>query len=130
MPTLYLAEDVETAHAEANQLVGKAPPTVVLTIDIHLESVLDLTLPLVQQELGTDLDELCGPWRVLQSNGQPVPTHELGSAVFASGRYQAVRYPSVRLPGHTCFAVFTERLTPPDFVEVFDPHDNVRQRIP
>jgi hypothetical protein len=91
---------------------------------------LDLAQLIVREALGTNEDELCGPWRAQVANGQSAPTQELGTAVFASNRFDALRYPSARSPGHYCYAIFTDRLTPPALVEVYDPHDQVTQRIP
>jgi RES domain-containing protein len=140
MAALYAAEDRETALAELDQvativrreaptLARRIPPVVVLSADAHLRTVLDLTDPTVQEALGTDLAELRLPWRRAQRRGA-APTQQLGAAVFASGRFEAIRYPSARLEGGRCLAIFTERLVPPAFVEIYDPHGNLRERIP
>lgn len=140
MATLYMAEGQEAAFAEAHQ-IGAAikrqgpgaeeprRPTVLVSARLHLDRVLDITDPAVQAFLGTDAKELLLPWRRAQRRGA-VATQQLGLAVFASGRFQALRYPSVRLAGRCCFAIFTDRLLPPAFVEIHDPDGNVPQRIP
>ncbi len=140
-PMLYLADDAETAFAEANpvhaavqrQNPALAPPTpvgVYVSLHYRLEAVLDLTDPATQAVLGTDPAELAAPWRLAQNAGRTPPTQRLGGAASTSGRFQALLYESVRLPGHACFAVFTGRLAPPSFVEVYDPDGNFRERLP
>lgn len=138
--SLYLAEDTETAISEANQvnltirrqnaaLAPQIEPTVMVAVTVHLESVLDLTEAPVQAMLGTDTTELTRPWRIPPPGGLP-PTQELGAALFASGKFQAARYPSARRPGGSCLVVFTDRIQDPAFVEVHDPRGNVHQRRP
>ena len=140
MATLYMAEDRETAFAEAHHIGASIRrqrptvdeprrPTVVVSVKVRLDSVLDVSDSSVQAALGTDLGELLRPWRRAQRRG-PVPTQELGLAAFASGRFQAIRYPSARLSGRCCLAVFTDRVVPPAYVEVYDPDRNIDQRIP
>jgi RES domain-containing protein len=140
MATLYMAEDRETAFAEAHQIGASIKrqqpaaddprrPTVVVSVKVSLDSALDVSDPAVQAALGTDLGELLRPWRRAQCRG-PVPTQQLGLATFASGRFQAIRYPSARLRGRCCLAIFTDRVVPPAYVEVYDPDRNIDQRIP
>jgi RES domain-containing protein len=141
MPTLYLAEDPETAFAEANQInaavrmidpsaVGPAPPTVILSAVVHLLSLLDVTSPDVQRAIGATDEEILSPWRAIQKPADLPLTQMLGQAVFDAQRFHGIRYRSARLPDHRCLAIFTERLVSPAFIEVYDPHDNVTQRIP
>jgi RES domain-containing protein len=139
MATLYMAEGQETAFAEAHQ-IGTAikrqdpsseprRPTVLVSARVHLDSVLDVADPALHASLGTDVKELLRPWRRAQCRGA-VATQQLGLAVFTSGRFQAIRYPSARLAGRCCFAIFTDRLAGAAFVEIYDPDGNVYQRIP
>lgn len=69
--SLYLAEEPETAFAEVEQLYAKlrrqnppqfAPvkPTVLISMNVLLDHVLDLTHPSVQSALQTNLQELAG----------------------------------------------------------------------
>jgi len=92
MATLYMAEDHETAFAEAHQLGASikrhAPaaaeprrPTVLVSAQTHLDSVLDIADAAVQASLGTDVKELLRPWRRAQRRGV-VATQQLGLAVF------------------------------------------------
>jgi RES domain-containing protein len=140
MATLYMAEDQATALAEAHRVgavIGRATgskaqphrPTVLVSAVVRLENVVDLVAVETQEALGTTESELTRPWRLAQRRG-PVPTQELGAAVFTSGRFQALRYPSAQLNGHCCLAIFPARLDAPSFVEIYDPEGNVRQRLP
>jgi RES domain-containing protein len=140
MATLYAAEDRETAFAELDQVLevvrrtqptaGRlVPPAVLMSAEARLDAVLDLTLPAVQQELGTTLQEIRRPWR-RAGRTDAAPTQLLGAAVFASQRFQAIRYPSARLKGGVCLAIFPVRLAAPSFVAIFDPHGNLCERLP
>ena len=117
--TLYLAEDPETAFHEFQHIcleviaglddpfAARLATTAFLAPQVILPptSVLDLTRREVRTALGTNLLEITSPWRV------PLPpTHVLGQVVFASRRFQAIRFPSARRPGGVCLALFTTRL--------------------
>ncbi len=139
--TLYLALDPSTAYAEANRVHIRAwgtaspdapalPPTVLISVRVRLDTVLDLTDAAVQQSLQTTLQELLRPWRRAQQRAEPIATQSMGQAVFDCGRYQAIRYPSVQSPSAFCLAIFPGRLTPSTFVEVVDPHFNLSHRLP
>jgi RES domain-containing protein len=131
-PSLYMAEDNLTALAEATltaaAVSGPHPPKVVFTAKVNIGSVLDLTEQRTLTLFGTSTQELHGTWRI--STGPPPATQLLGQATYDSGRYMAIRYPSVRRPGGVCLVIFTERLTSPSFVEVYDPHGHLKARIP
>lgn len=136
-PSLYIAEEVETAIAEANPIARSTgcglnalnEPTVVLAVEARLLSVIDLTSALAQARLDTELAELLGPWRrppaVL-----PAPTQILGQFIYDSRRFDGVRYPSSRRSEGHGMVVFTDLLVPPAFLEVHDRHRNVHQRLP
>lgn len=139
--SLYMAEDVATTLAEVSgisatilslhpALAPPTPPIVLITARVSLESVLDVTIEGVRAALGTSLTELLATWRMRQNRGQVVPTQQLGQAVFESGRFQAIRYPSHKSPGKACLVMFPDRITDPSFIEVHDPIGNLRQRIP
>jgi RES domain-containing protein len=141
METIYVAGDPETAIAEANpvysivrasdpSLSSPPGPFVTTSIRVHLDSVLDLTDPDIQSALQTNVMELTANWRKIQNLGRIPATQALGMAVHATGLYQAIYYPSKRAPGHACLAVFCDHLVAPAFMEVYDPDQNIRERIP
>jgi RES domain-containing protein len=140
--SLYLALDPQTAYAEANRVHTRAwmnvqtggapalPPTVLISVQIRLQTVLDLTDTGIRKVLQTSTAELLRPWRLAMGRGIPVATQLLGQAVFDSGRYQALWYPSAQSTGAHCLVVFPERLAPPAYVETIDRHGNLPHRLP
>lgn len=138
---VYLAEDAITAlaenelmlrHASARIVRIKGAPLVHISVEGTLVSVLDLTLTHTQELLSTNMQELTGEWRAIQVDGQEAPTQVLGRVAFESERFDAIRFPSSKNPGGVCVAVFAERLTADGraFIAVYDPDDNLAQRIP
>jgi RES domain-containing protein len=132
---IYLGEDPETALQEAilsGEPVdpGRFPPKVVCAVTGELTSVLDVTQKEIQASLGTTREELTAGWRMLQRLGQRVPTQLLGAAVFETGRYQAIRFPSARAQGKACYVVFNDRVIPPSYLEIYDPERRLLDRIP
>jgi RES domain-containing protein len=129
--SIYIAEDKMTAEAEANNgLPEPLPPWGTFAIRMRLSSVLDLTDAAVQVQLQTNCIELAAQWRAPQARGLYVPTQALGAAAFYSGRFQAIRYPSVANPTGTCLVVFAARVKAPDHIEVHDPSGTVAERLP
>lgn len=112
------------------------PPWTLVTVAGSLERVLDLTDPAIQSRLGTSLSELTGDWRYsqdlyLEGKGPLPPTQRLGQVAYESGRVMGIRYHSAKNIGQgSCFAVFPERLGSTSWLEVFDPHGLIRQRLP
>ena len=145
--TIYLAEDPLTGyvefHHEALDLMRytddehAARLAAIATVAAHATfdpgRVVDLTRPEVRRALGTDLNEMTGPWRVFRGRGLP-PTQLLGREAYNSGRFLAIRYPSARNPGGVCLAVFEDRLratTGGDFLDLDDSaNGGPVQRIP
>jgi RES domain-containing protein len=136
---IYLAEDPITALAEVmlvfrlnSPSIGKikGPPMVHIAVDGILDSALDLTGSVIQEALATSQQELTGAWLWEQANTGEAPTQRLGRIAFESERICGLRYPSSKNAGGVCVAVFPERLTRNSYMEVFDPFDNLAQRIP
>jgi RES domain-containing protein len=135
-PTTYLAESMETAVSEgARPFLGSgvagalARPLVMLSIEGHLERVLDLLDPRVRARVGTDEAELVAPYLLDALKGETA-TQRLGRIVYGSARFEGLRGPSVqRVGGHT-IAVFPERVASPSSLEVYDPEGLLRDRLP
>jgi RES domain-containing protein len=138
---IYMAENQATAFAESNPvqaIVGKidpglAPPTppgAYASIMYQLQAVLDVTDVDVQAALGTTRGELMKPWRQEAKRGHVSSTQQLGQAVYDSGVFQAIWYESARTPNTYCLAVFIDRLVAPAYLEVFDPNNNINERVP
>lgn len=116
----------------------RTPPWVLFAVEGFLEKVLDLTEPAIQSRLGTSLAELTGDWRFSQAlhsrgEGPLPPTQLLGKLAYESERIGAIRYHSAKNTGQGFgFVVFSDRLhvRQASFLEVYDPHGLIRQRIP
>jgi hypothetical protein len=142
---VYLASDPVTALNEAGATFEspeappstlRTPPWTVFAVEGVLDRVLDLTDLRVQSRLRTTIAELTGDWRfsqVLYLRGEASlpPTQMLGKAAYESGRITAIRYHSAKRAGYgiNC-VVFTDRLSQGCFLEVYDPNDKIRQRLP
>lgn len=138
---LYVSEDLITAQAEYFRVARavlttdpsfqlKADPAVQLTIQVNVEQVLDLTDLTIQQAMGTTTAELTGPWSKQMIKGLVCPTQILATAVYASARFQAMRYTSARSLEHANLIIWEERLQLPSFVEVQDKSGTLSARIP
>lgn len=135
-PSLYLSADYETALRECLRIAAPArlrpvtPPgaLVAYLVTVSLKTILDLTSPAIRRQLGTNPTELSSPWRYRRGHSKP-PTQRLGAAVAAAGHIHAIRYRSTKSAGN-CFAIFTDALDPPAFVEVNDPEGRLVERIP
>ena len=137
--TIYLAEDMVTALTEVVAIVtglsGRAitlasGPWVIVAVHGVLLSILDLTIAANVQTIGSNYQELTGSWRyAVGQQGEPA-THLLGRLCHQSKRFDGIRFPSSKNPPHgVCLAVFPDRLKSPAYLEVFDPQNNIPQRI-
>ncbi|MEN9840719.1 MAG: hypothetical protein RL376_519 [Verrucomicrobiota bacterium] len=133
--SVYLAWDPVTALLEVQALVAlpgamipmRSEPWALVTVDGIVSHVLDLTNPVTLTALDTTDQEMTGPWATTTNR----PTQELGQAAYHSGRIAGIKYRSAKNPGGTNLLVFPDRLVPPssDYLEVYDPHGNLKQRI-
>jgi hypothetical protein len=99
-----------------------------LQLRTRLERILDVTLPANQALLDTNNIDLTRSWEWPVAMGLPVPTQILGELAFASGKFQAIRFPSSKITDAINLVVFTERVVAPSFQECTDPR--FPQRIP
>jgi len=145
---IYLASDPVTALKEVDAILNRTdllpftiqtPPWTVFAVKGVLEKILDLTDPQVQTRLGTSSSELSGPWLVPQSrylrgeSSFPPPTQLLGQVAHETGLILGFKYDSAKnLNEGFNFVVFSDRLAigRSSFLEVYDPHDYIRQRLP
>jgi RES domain-containing protein len=133
--SIYLAHDPITAFIEVSALVllpgGPVPvrsaPWVVVTVDGILNSLLDLTDPAILAALGTTEQETTGAW---VKSSRP-STQWLGQLAYDSGRIAGIKYASAKRPGGLNLVAFPDRipLAAGNFLEVYDPHGNLAQRI-
>lgn len=108
-------------------MLVRSAPWVIISVDGILDNVLDLTNPASLAALGTNVQEMTGNWVTIQ---QP-PTQVLGRLAYDSGRITGIKYASAKNPGGLNLVVFSERITliPGNYLEVFDPHGNLAQKI-
>ena len=133
--SIYLACDPITAFIEVSALVllpgGPVPvrsaPWVVVTVDGILNNLLDLTDPAILAALGTTGQEMTGTW---VKSSRP-PTQWLGQLAYDSGRIAGIKYASAKHPGGLNLVAFPDQIpaTTGSFLEVYDPHGDLAQRI-
>ena len=127
---MYLAEDPEVALLEAHgrflNTLGRAdiPAFVVFPVQVELSRVLDLTSERILQHLGIEPMSLTGDWR--RQQGQAL-TQRLGEDAFEAG-FEAILYPSARVPGRTNLVLFTAQLAEGDHFH-FDIPPDIRQVV-
>lgn len=135
---LYVAVERLTAGAEVigsvdawNQSGGKN--FVVFQASVKLKKVLDLTDENVLQALGITRDEILSEWEGYQALfGKDPVTWELGRAVFASGLFDGILFPSKKNPTDgRCLLIFSERLVEgASEVVVTRTDGSIRERLP
>jgi RES domain-containing protein len=135
----YLAEDMVTALTEVVAIVtgvsGRAitlasGPWVIVAVHGVLLSILDLTIIANVKSIGSNYQELTGSWRYAVGQAEEPATHVLGRLCHQSKRFDGIRFPSSKNTPHgVCLAVFPDRLKSPAYLEVFDPQNNVPQRV-
>ena len=105
----------------------RTAPWALVSVDGIVTNVLDLTDAATLKTLGTNEQEMTGVWA---KTANP-PTQELAQAAYHSGKISGLKYGSAKHPGGLNLVVFPERLAPPsiDYLEVFDPHGHLAQRI-
>jgi hypothetical protein len=144
---VYLASDPLTALKEVDAILNRqnlppltaqTPPWTVFAVQGSLEKILDLTDHWVQARLGTSLSELTKDWRIPQSlhlrgDGPLPPTQLLGRVAYDTGSILGMKFDSAKNPGEGFnVVVFPDRLAidRSSFLEVYDPHGLIRQRLP
>lgn len=118
---LYTSHYPELAYLEVlqgstfNEAFPGATPAlhVTFSLQVALTKLLDLMDAQVQAQLGTNLQELTGEWKALNTQGLEAPTQRLGRLAFESGQIEGVRYPSKIQPQRANVLLFKDRLTFP-----------------
>jgi len=140
-PVLYTAGSRITVLRETQALfdtadghLADAPrnPDLLLTLDVALHAVLDLTQSDLCAQLGTSCEELASatPSRfILNARGRTTPTQDLGVACYASERISALKVPSAAHPSGHCLDIFPGRLFTGEYVRIRDEHHRLRDEI-
>ena len=124
---LYVAPDIQTAIKET-RLVDKfkLPPSIIITIDVNLKSVLDLENKSNLAELGIASKQLFSNWRY--PSREESYTQKIGRLVYESKKFEAIYYPSVKVKNKYNLAIFSERLKKKSHIKIYDP-DKVIKNI-
>jgi RES domain-containing protein len=102
----------EYADGKAAWIAGDCAKHVTFDMDVKLASVLDLTDATVRRALKTSKAEIQSAWLGYAdlNGGTWPPTWDLGHAVFDSGAYDGILFPSTKNSSGSCILVFTERM--------------------
>ena len=105
----------------------RSAPWVVVSVDGVVSNILDLTDASTLLALGTTEQEMAGAW----VRAARPPTQALAQAAYGSGRIAGIKYGSAKRPGGLNLVVFPGRISvsPANYLEVYDPHGNLAQRI-
>jgi RES domain-containing protein len=113
-PSLYVAEDIETANREGLQVTLGTPlkppagvTRAIYTVEVDIVEAMDLRDPSVRSLLETSVVELRSAWRYRKDKKRP-PTQRLGAAVAKCGLAGLI-FQSTKGAG-ACFVVFTDNL--------------------
>ena len=134
----YLAMDPITALQEVNLIrltdvalfSVKSSPRILLSVEVTLQRVLDLTDEGIQASLHTNLQELTGSWIALNANAQVAPTQMLGQEGYDGGAIEALLAPSAQDPRTANLAVFPDRLLERSRLRVFDEDGLINATLP
>lgn len=107
-------------------------PELVLTLEVTLLCVLDLTDPDLCTRLGTSSEELISltPSRfILNAQGKTTPTQNLGAACYLSERISTLKVQSAAHTDGFCLNIFPDRLFVGERIAIRDEHHRLRDEI-
>jgi RES domain-containing protein len=107
-------------------------PELVLTLEVTLLYVLDLTDSTLCAKLGTSREELVSttPSRfVLNAQGKTTPTQNLGTACYLTERISALKVPSAAHLDGFCLDIFPDRLFVGERITIRDEFHRLRDEI-
>jgi RES domain-containing protein len=120
---LYLSTNVATAHAEYSQDELLTPPGTLVTYQVTLGKVVDVSAGYEASTWGEAWEDWDCDWRVLSLGAHIEPPSwvlgDLARELGASG----ILFPSLKLigPGNANLAVYTKALGPRDVLTMYDP---------
>ncbi|MFY9781573.1 MAG: RES family NAD+ phosphorylase [Candidatus Baltobacteraceae bacterium] len=128
---LYSSDSRITALYEIAALFGDVDvphsPELMLTLEVRLSRVLDLTDNALRDALGATEDELVAPYLQDQLLSGEAPTQRLGRLAFDSNQFSALRVPSAARPAATNFVIFPARFASNEQVRLYDERGRWRQ---
>ena len=127
---VYLAPDPETAIAEGSRDKYLISPSVLITIEVNLQKVIDLEDSKNISALGINEQELYCSWRKIQDvDGKEAYTQIFGRMMYESQVIETIRYPSVVKKGRYNLAIFINRLKKDSELKVHDPDKKISRVI-
>jgi RES domain-containing protein len=148
---MYLSENPQVALREIGALFGSPRPgaavvsnpttfCTIVSVEVTLSRVVDLTDPAVVGALGTSFQELSGDWvgYTLRSPAGPVrspywtdvPTQRLGHALFRARSVEGFIAYSAKDPTRRNFMVYPDRLRTGSFLRAADPQSGTILTVP
>jgi RES domain-containing protein len=128
---LYSSDSRITALHEIDALFGDVDvphsPELMLTLDVRLSRVLDLTDSALRDALGATHDELIAPYLQDQLLSGEAPTQRFGRLAFGSNNFSALRVPSAARPTAKNLVIFPARFASNEQVRLFDERGRWRQ---
>ncbi len=125
---LYISPDPATAIEECKKTGNfKIPPRIIITIEVNLQSVLDLEDPDIIKNFGIEEKKLLSPWRV--PSYKESYTQTFGRLVYESKRFEGISYPSAKVDNKYNLAVFPDRLKKDSEIIIYDPDKTVESVI-
>ncbi|MBT9317647.1 RES family NAD+ phosphorylase [Leptothoe spongobia] len=107
---VYLSGSLRTAHQEMR---GRADirnhALVEFEYVLQGNAWIDLTDEVIQHEFGVTLSELYENWRSLNARNQLSTTQKIGMSIYADGRVEAIKVPSVRDDDGFNWVIFPDR---------------------
>ncbi len=128
---LYLAPDPKTAVEENLKNINfRFPPKSIITIDVEVQSIINLKDKKLINILGIDRDRLFSPWRQIQDIDHKLAyTQVLGQLIYDSKLFEGILYPSAKVKGKYNLAIFPDRLKRGSNIKVYDPDKILEQVI-
>jgi RES domain-containing protein len=138
---LYTANSRITAFKETQALFDTGDgqlrdvprnPELVLTLELTLLCVLDLTDPDLCAKLGTSSEELVStvPSRfILNAQGKTTPTQDLGAACYLSQQISALKVPSAAHSDGFCLNILPDRMFAGEHITIRDEHHRLRDEL-
>jgi len=138
---LYTANSRVTALKEVQALfdtpdgqLADVPrnPELILTLEITLRRILDLTDAALCAALGTSREELISeiPSRfIINAQGKTTATQNLGAACHLSQRISALKVPSGAHSVGYCLNIYPDRLVAGEYVAIRDEHNRLKAEI-